>query len=106
MKERNAILRVTCCFCNKVHELRVVEEDAFEYMSQNRRCVQDIFPYLSAEERELLISNICPDCWDAMFLIDEEMFEDDDLEEYDEWDEYAPSAEDLKEWQEASCGLC
>ena len=42
--------------------------------------VQDAFPYLSAEVREMLISGICPSCWNNMFgggFIDE----DEEVEE-------------------------
>lgn len=93
MTERNVTLQVKCCVCNKIHNLKVTEESAIEYLSPNRRHVQDIFPYLNAEERELLISRVCPTCWEDMFA-----------EEVEE--EFEPSPEDLKEWQNASCGLC
>jgi hypothetical protein len=33
---------------------------------------QSAFPYLSAAEREFLISGICPNCWDLMFSAEEE----------------------------------
>ena len=42
--------------------------------------VQIAFPYLSAEERETLISGICPKCWDETFG------EDDEDEEFLDWD--------------------
>lgn len=29
--------------------------------------IQDAFPYLSADEREQLLSGTHPSCWDAMF---------------------------------------
>ena len=33
---------------------------------------QDAFPYLSPEERELIISQTCSECWEHMF--DEDMY--------------------------------
>ena len=38
---------------------------------------QVAFPYLSADEREMLITGICPTCWDKMF---------DDGEEDEDYD--------------------
>lgn len=73
-KRRDVNLQVTCCICNKVHTLKVTQESAIEYLYPNRkRHVQDIFPYLKPEERELLISNVCPVCWDDMFPPEDEM---------------------------------
>ena len=95
-KERNVALATQCVLCGTTHEVMVDLKDAQEYMSPNRRHVQDIFPYLTPEERELLISGICPVCWELMFACEEDEYIDED---------YAPSPEDLKEWQDASCGL-
>lgn len=104
MKERNVTVNARCNFCGKTVELKVTEESIKEYFAPNRRHIQDIFPYLTPSERELLISHMCEDCWNSMFSYEDE--DDFDEEEYEEWDEYEPSPEDLKEWQEASCGLC
>lgn len=70
--EEKITVYVPCSICGEDIELQVYEKDALEYMSPDRRHVQDIFPYLSASERELLISHICPKCWDDMFGGDEE----------------------------------
>ena len=54
-----------CPFCGMPHD---VEVDFFDFCAwQNGTLAQDAFPYLSADEREMLISGICPDCWDKMF---------------------------------------
>lgn len=58
-------IKVTCPKCGKIYKVRVYPEDWEDY--QNGKLVQDAFPYLSADERELLISKICPDCWDKLF---------------------------------------
>ena len=70
--ERNVTLVVKCEVCGEYHELAVTEESFLEYMSPNRRHIQDIFPYLSNEERELLISGTCSKCWAEMFSAFEE----------------------------------
>ena len=74
----NAILDCTvvtrCPFCGKAHEIEVNEMDYLDW--QDGKLAQDAFPYLSASDREMLISGICPDCWDGMFGTDEEEEED------------------------------
>ena len=44
-----------CPFCGVAHVITVRPDD-----------------YLAAEEREMLISGICPDCWDDLDGIDDE----------------------------------
>lgn len=63
---------LSCDFCGERVELELYPEDVEEYMRPVRRYVQDIFPYLKPEEREMLISHICPKCWDKMFPNEEE----------------------------------
>ena len=55
----------TCPFCGCANFIEVNEEDYLDW--QDGKLVQDAFPYLSADEREMLISGICPTCWDGMF---------------------------------------
>ena len=63
---RKEISIVTSCpFCGHAHEVEVNEEDYFAW--DDGELVQNAFPYLSADERELLISGICPNCWNNMF---------------------------------------
>lgn len=56
---------VTCIFCG-------VEQKKFEVAQKdwNNYCggmfAQDAFPYLTDPERELLISAVCPTCWDEL----------------------------------------
>jgi len=54
-----------CPFCHHSNEVEVNEEDYWDW--QDGTLTQDAFPYLPAEEREMLISGICPTCWDKMF---------------------------------------
>ena len=77
MKEnkKEYIIITACPFCGHVNEIVVSEADYWDW--QNGALVQDAFPYLSADEREMLISGICPTCWDGMFNgMDEEEEED------------------------------
>ena len=70
-EQRDFTLIVRCYMCGKEYEIKVYEKDYREYASPNRRHIQDIFPYLTPAERELLISQVCETCWNDMF-IDEE----------------------------------
>lgn len=61
---------VTACpFCGHANEVEVNEMDYLDW--QDGELAQVAFPYLSADERETLISGICHQCWDKMFGGDE-----------------------------------
>jgi len=65
------VINTTCPFCGKttpVQIRRVADYRAW----QDGELAQNAFPYLSADEHEMLISGICPTCWDEMFGSDEE----------------------------------
>ena len=66
---------VTCCpFCHKAHEIAVNEMDYLDW--QDGKLAQDAFPYLSASDREMLITGIDDECWSGMFGTGEEEEED------------------------------
>lgn len=68
-------IETVCPFCGRVNEV-IVENSDFIDWQFNAYHVQDAFPYLTAEEREVLISGICKDCWYNTFHEEEE--EDDE----------------------------
>jgi hypothetical protein len=59
-----------CPFCGHANCIEVNDVDYWAW--QNGALVQDAFPYLSADERELLISGICSTCWNRVFGSEEE----------------------------------
>lgn len=65
--DRNYEIRVTCDHCKREYVLKVRVEDYLLYDMPNRPHIQDIFPYLTPAERELLISHTCEACWNKMF---------------------------------------
>lgn len=68
----NKVTMIVQCFrCETQHEIRVWREDYLEYISPNRRNVQEIFPYLTVVERELLVSHLCENCWNELFGCEE-----------------------------------
>jgi hypothetical protein len=58
-------IKCQCIWC-KVQFTITVERDDWE-MWREGLSAQRAFPYLSADERELLISGTCGKCWDEMF---------------------------------------
>ena len=50
-----------CPFCGEVNHVWVNEIDYAQW--KNGTLAQDAFPYLSTDEREILISGVCPICW-------------------------------------------
>lgn len=86
-------LEKTCVCCGKKVPISVEVRDWERFNQPNRPHVQDCFPYLTPSEREMFISGVCQKCWEDMFGSDEE-----------EEDCFEPTPEDVKEWQDASCG--
>ena len=54
-----------CCVCNE-YEVWSLDRQLVERW-QGGENIQRVFPDMSAEEREVLISGIHPACWDKMF---------------------------------------
>lgn len=78
-------ITATCPICGHSNTIMVYSDDYDRW--QNGGLAQDCFPYLSAEDREMLISGICPECWDRMFGGDED--EDEDEPDFEDGvDEY------------------
>lgn len=62
-KEVTVVTRCPMCGCGNFIE---VNEDDYDDWSDGMNTAV-AFPYLSANEREMLISGICPTCWGKMF---------------------------------------
>ena len=55
-------------FCPICHEEHIIHVEVEDYLAwTDGATAQVAFPYLSADEREMLISGICPTCWASMF---------------------------------------
>ena len=101
--KRTVVLSVKCNICKKVYAVYVTPESYEEYCSPNRRLIQEVFPYLTPSERELLISNTCDTCWNAMFPDEDE----DDEELFAEGESHmSVSDEDRARWDELLDSLC
>lgn len=64
-------VKVKCKFCSKDVSIDVGEDDYLDW-KDGKGYIQDLLPYLTAAQRELLISNICDDCWGGLFGWDDE----------------------------------
>ena len=59
-----------CPDCNRETNIPVTEEGYNKRL--NGAKVQDAFPELTPAQREMLITGICGDCWNAMFKEDDD----------------------------------
>lgn len=73
MSEKKLVINVQCRACGKHYTVTVNEEDHIAWRSKvgPKRFTQTAFPYLSAGDRELLISQICDPCYSDMFKEEE-----------------------------------
>lgn len=65
MSEFDKALLIKCMICDKEHHISCFSEDVKSYQRGGK--VQDCFPYLSADDRELVKSQICGRCYDKLF---------------------------------------
>lgn len=69
-------IRTTCPICKKVNYVSV-DEIGFMRWQEEGVLIQNALPELSAGEREMLMTGICPTCWDKMFSCPEEEEEEE-----------------------------
>ena len=70
-------LETVCPFCGQVTKVLVYEDDYYAWRFGDK-LIQDAFPYLTANEREMVKTGICGACWDTMFGLPEEEEEEED----------------------------
>lgn len=63
---QTGIVEVECVNCKKKHTI-IVPIAGYKLWASGQALIQDALPGLSADERELLVSNICPACWNKLF---------------------------------------
>lgn len=62
-------MKFICMSCDKDIKVNVDVDKFKEWMSKPRRecpLVQDEFPELTPEEREVMLSGFCQKCWNAV----------------------------------------
>ena len=78
--ERDVTLTMICPFCGGEHSVDV-DLDGYAKRTLEGVDICRAFPYLTATEREQIISSICPDCQKQLFENDDEEDEGDDIAE-------------------------
>ena len=58
---------VSCNACNESHVLKIAVDDFISW--KEGAFIQDVMPYLTVGERELMISGICESCFNKMFEV-------------------------------------
>lgn len=61
-----------CRLCNEEHEIFVDTNDFIDW--QEGKYVQQVWPNLTADDREVMISGTCGPCFDKMFGDEDEAF--------------------------------
>jgi hypothetical protein len=62
----DSVLDIRCAMCGTSYIITYNREDMLDWLS-GQGFIQDVMPYLTAAERELLISNTCGSCFDKLF---------------------------------------
>lgn len=60
-------IKATCPMCGKSTVITVTKTQYERY--QNGELIQNCFPEMKPEIREMLITGICPECWDKFMDI-------------------------------------
>ena len=66
-EHRQMKIAVTCPLCLTEQRPLIVSTKAYNAWKNGELFVQDAFPELNADERELLVSGTCIPCWDRMY---------------------------------------
>ena len=65
MAKEKTTMWTTCRKCNDQVEMKVNIDDVTAW--ENGKLIQDAMPYLTPDEREILISGTCGPCFDNMY---------------------------------------
>lgn len=65
-KNRSFIVDVKCWHCGIITSIILNKEDFYDWLGGHLP-IEQVLDYLSANERELLISNTCGSCFDSLF---------------------------------------
>lgn len=64
-EKRTITIEAECPFCGKVTDVEVPIDGYIKW--EHGELIQNALPMLSAQERELVKTGICQECWDKMF---------------------------------------
>ena len=99
MKE--IVIACTCPLCGAITDVTVSLEQYNKYKFTDA-LIQDVFPELSLQTRETIISGMCFPCQEGFFDDDEDDYEDDD-----DWDVDNAISEDMDPYHcDDDCDFC
>ena len=64
--ERDKTFHVVCRLCSTDYSILLNEQDLDDWI-EGKAYIQDVLDYLTAAERELLISGTCDKCWKTLY---------------------------------------
>lgn len=67
----HTLTSITCRHCKTRFYLAMPDEKMAQYQDPAHPHIQDIFPDMTASDRELLISRLCGACWESLFNEDD-----------------------------------
>lgn len=59
-------VKVECQYCGNEYLLDI-SEDQYNKLQEGKELIQNIIPEVDPGIREILISGLCPKCWDKTF---------------------------------------
>jgi len=65
--QKRIVVITVCPFHNGPNLPIEVDRTAWVLLEAGHGHVQDLFPDLSVDEREMIQTGICPECWDSLF---------------------------------------
>lgn len=66
VQNRSFVVDIQCNMCRKFYTIILNRQDILEW-SSGVGPIEEILDYLSADDRELLISQTCGSCFDSLF---------------------------------------
>lgn len=75
-------IQKTCPNCGKLQVIEVEDSQYNDWMAGKN--IQIAFPNLTPDQREILMSGICPECWEKIFPEEdeEEIYEESEYNEF------------------------
>ncbi len=64
-KRKKMQIEYCCSKCEKIIDIEYIDQDYDAW--KGGTMIQDAFPYLSTDEREIMQSGICGECFDRMY---------------------------------------
>lgn len=59
-------VKIGCQYCNNEYILNI-SEDQYNKLQEGKELIQNIIPEVNPGIREILISGLCPECWNKVF---------------------------------------